>query len=373
MKRYSNLFSQITSFENLYLASRKARKGKRLKGNVITFEKDIEDELFRLQEELISKTYTPDKYREFTIYERKPRKISAAPYRDRVVHHALYKIIEPIFEKSFIFDSYACRKDKGTHRAVDRFTEFCRKNEYVFKCDIKKYFPSIDHEILFEKIQRKIRCKDTLWLIKIIIVHSNPQEEVIGYFKGDDLFEPFRRRKGIPIGNLTSQFFANIYLNDLDHYIKEVLKCRHYIRYVDDIAILDESKERLWDIKGEIERFLENERLRLHPKKCQIFPVSIGIDMIGYRVFPTHRLIRKDNSMMFIKRLKKMRSLYQRGILDWKDINPSVQSWLGHAGHADTYGLRRSIFERVIFCRAVDSLEIVEAGDKERSYYEKKK
>lgn len=351
MKRYGNLFSQITSFENLYLASRKARKGKRLKDNVITFEKNIEDEIFRLQEELISKTYIPGKYREFVIYERKPRKISAAPYRDRVVHHALCNVIEPVFEKTFIYDSYACRNDKGTHKAVDRFTGFCRKNKYVLKCDIKKYFSSIDHEILFEKIKKKIKCKDTLWLIKIIINHSNPQEEVIDYFKGDDLFEPFKRRKGIPIGNLTSQFFANIYLNELDHYAKEILKCKQYIRYVDDIAICDDSKRRLWEIKGEIEEYLEKERLKLHPKKCWVFPVSIGTDFLGYRIFPTHRLIRKDNSMKFIEKLKNMSRLYGKGILNWADINPSVQSWLGHAKHADTYKLRREIFGRIGFCR----------------------
>ncbi|MBI3814370.1 MAG: RNA-dependent DNA polymerase [Nitrospinae bacterium] len=373
MKRCGNLFSQITSFENLYLASRKARKGKRLKDNVLIFENNIEDELFRLQEEIILKTYTPGRYREFTIYERKPRKISASPYRDRVVHHALCNIVEPIFEKTFIFDSYACRKDKGTHRVVDRFTEFCRKNEYVFKADIKKYFPSIDHKILFKKIKKKIKCKDTLWLIKTIIIHSNPQEEVIDYFSGDDLLEPFRRRRGIPIGNLTSQFFANIYLNDLDHYVKEILKCRCYIRYVDDIAILHESKERLWEIKKAIEEYLEKERLKLHKDKCLVFSVSIGTDFLGYRIFPTHRLIRKDNSMRFIRKFREMSRLYKKGFISWDNINASVQSWLGHARHADTYGLRRSIFERVIFCRAANSLEIAETGDKERSYYEKKK
>lgn len=351
MKRHGNLFSQITSFENLYLASRKARKGKRLNDNVISFEKNIEEGLFKLQEELISKTYMPGAYREFIIYERKPRKISAAPYRDRVVHHALCNVIEPIFEKTFIYDSYACRKDKGTHKAVDRFTEFCRKNKYVLKTDLKKYFPSIDHEILFAKIKKKIKSKDTLWLIKRIIDCSNPQAEVIDYFKGDDIFAPFGRKRGIPLGNLTSQFFANIYLNDLDHYVKEELQCRYYIRYVDDIAILDNCKDRLWEIKGAIEEYFEKERLKLHPKKCWVFPVSIGTDFLGYRVFPNHRLLRKDNSMRFTRKLKNMSRLYKAEILDWADINPSVQSWLGHASHADTYGLRRDIFGRIIFYR----------------------
>lgn len=302
-----------------------------------------------LQNELLEKSYTPGRYRTFVVYERKPRLISAAPYRDRVVHHALCNVIEPIFERSFIYDSYACRKGKGTHKAVDRFTEFSNKNSYVFKCDIKKYFPSIDHKNLFEKMGRRIKCQDTLWLIKKIIDHSNPQEEVIDYFKGDDLFDPFRRRRGIPIGNLTSQFFANIYLNDLDHYVKEVLKCRYYIRYVDDITILDDSKEKLWEIKGAIEKYLEKERLKLHPRKSFIFPVSIGADLLGYKVFPTHRLLRKDTCMRFIRRLKKASLLYKKGLLKWEDINRSVQRWLGHAKHADTYGLRKDIFQKIGF------------------------
>lgn len=349
MKRYGNLYSQICSFKNLFLAARKAQKGKRFKENVAAFNLDFEKELLMLQKELLEKSYTPGQYRTFVVYERKPRMISAAPYRDRVVHHALCNVIEPIFERSFIYDSYACRKGKGTHKAVDRFTEFSNENRYVFKCDIKKYFPSIDHEILFEKMGRKIKCQDTLWLIKKIIDHSNPQEEVIDYFKGDDLFEPFRRRRGIPIGNLTSQFFANIFLNDLDHYAKEALKCRYYMRYVDDITILDGSKERLREIKGAIEKHLEQERLKLHPKKSFIFPASIGTDILGYKVFPTHRLLRKDTCMRFIRRLNKASLLYKKGLLKWEDINRSVQSWLGHASHANTYGLRKAVFSKIIF------------------------
>lgn len=343
MKRCGNLFNQIISFENLYLAGRKSRKGKRLKDNVIKFEENIEAELFRLQEELFSKTYSPGIYRESAIYERKPRKISAAPYRDRIVHHALCNIIEPIFEKTFIFDSYACRKGRGTHKAVDRFTEFCRKNKYVLKTDIRKYFPSIDHEILFEKIKRKIKCKDTLWLIKTIIDGSNKQDAVINYFEGDDLFAPFVRKKGIPIGNLTSQFFANIYLNDLDHYAKEALGCKYYIRYVDDITVFGNDKKSLWRIKENMEKLLIKDRLKLNALKTYVAPVSVGIDHLGYRVFPAYRLLRKDNSMLFIRKLKRMRQLYEKSLITFEKLNASVQSWLGHAKHADSFGLRRSI------------------------------
>ena len=348
MKRCGNLFQHIVSFENLYRASRKSRKGKRLKANVIKFEENIEEELFRLQEELASKTYKPGVYREFTIYERKPRKISAAPYRDRVVHHALCNIIEPIFEKTFIFDSYACRKVKGTHKAVERFTEFCRKNKYALKTDIRKYFPSIDHEILFGKIKRKIKCSDTLWLIKLIIDRSNRQDEVNDYFKGDGLFEPACRKRGIPIGNLTSQFFANIYLDALDHHIKEKLSCRCYIRYVDDITLFDDDKKKLWEIKREIEKFLEKDRLKLHPHKTYVLPVSTGIDHIGYRIFPTHKLLRKDNSMRFRRKFKMMMQWFTNRKLTFGKLNASVQSWLGHAKHADSFGLRKSILARCV-------------------------
>jgi len=343
MKRYGNLFPYIVSFDNLFSASRKARKGKRFKSNVIAFEMNIEEELLRLREELISQTYTPGRYTEFTIYERKPRKISAAPYRDRVVHHALCAIIEPLFERTFVFDSYACRKGKGTHEAVYRFTEFSRKNMYVLKTDIKKYFPSIDHEILFAKIAGKIKCKDTLWLVRLIIDGSNRQDIVIDYFLGDDLFTPYVRRKGIPIGNLTSQFFANVYLDSLDHYIKEKLRCSYYIRYVDDITVFGNDKTRLWDIKEAIVDYLEKERLRLHQRKTFVRPVSAGIDHLGYRIFPSYRLLRKDTSMVTGRRIRTLLRLFYNKQIPFDELNASVQSWLGHARHADTYGLRRHI------------------------------
>ncbi len=212
MKSYNYLYNQICSFENLLLAARKAQRGKRFKEYTSRFNFNLENELITLQQELIDKTYQPGPYTEFYIYDAKKRKISAAPYRDRIVHHALCNIIEPIFNKSMIYDTYANRQDKGTHKAILRFQSFSRKNRYVFKYDIKKYFPSIDHEILLDTLFDKIQCKDTQWLIKVIIDNSNPQEEVLDYFNGDDLFTPIMRRKGLPLGNLTSQFFANVYL-----------------------------------------------------------------------------------------------------------------------------------------------------------------
>jgi hypothetical protein len=256
-------------------------------------------------------------------------------------------MIEPIFERTFIQDSYACRRDKGTHRAVERFTQFCRANRYCLKADIRKYFPSIDHGILLEKIGKKIKCPDTLWLVRTILERSNEQEEANEYFSGDDLFTPFGRRKGIPIGNLTSQFFANCYLNDLDHYVKEELRCRSYLRYVDDLTIFANEKRWLWEIKKRMEEFLARDRLKLHPRKTFVAPVAIGLDYLGYRIFPTHRRLRKDTSMRFLRRLRGMVRLWKQGLISWEKLNASVQSWLGHAQYADTHGLIRSLWEKI--------------------------
>ena len=201
MKTHNHLFDQICSFKNLLAASRKAQMGKRFQEEVARFNFHLEPELYRLQEELQTQTYRPGPYHEFYIHEPKRRLISAAPYRDRVVHHALCNVIEPIFDRTFIYDSYACRKNRGTHKAVDRFTAFCRKNRYGLKCDIKKYFPSIDHELLKATFRRKIRDSRTLWLTDLIVDSSNPQEHILEYFEGDDLLTPLNRRCGIPIGN----------------------------------------------------------------------------------------------------------------------------------------------------------------------------
>ena len=210
--------------------------------NVATFHFDLERQLNRLQDELRDKTYRPGPYRTFEIHEPKRRMISAAPYRDRVVHHALVNVLEPIYEKTFIADSYACRKGKGTHSAVQRGHEFARRYRYVLKADIQKFFPSLDHEICKELVARKIKDKQVIWLVAQIIDHSNPQEEVLNFFPGDDLFTPGERRRGIPIGNQTSQFFANVYLDPLDHFVKDRLGIKGYVRYVDDILVFSDDK-----------------------------------------------------------------------------------------------------------------------------------
>ncbi len=351
MKRHGNLFDSICSFPALLAASHRARRGKRFKKSTARFEFNLERELIKIQKELVEKSYRPGKYREFYIYEPKPRKISAAPYRDRVVQHALCHVIEPILDRSMIFDTYACRVGKGTHKAVDRFTKFSRKFRYALKCDIRKYFPSIDHEILKSEIRRKIKCPKTLWLSELILDSSNAQEEVTRYFPADDLFAPFQRRKGIPIGNLTSQIFANYFLNEVDHFIKEKFPRFGYLRYMDDLTLFWHEKRPLWEVLEEIEGLLQKDRLILKPAKSMAYPVVKGVDYLGYKIFPDHRRVRYENVVRYKRRLKKMSVQYRQGKIALKDINASVQSWIGHVGNADSWRLRENLFQSISFQR----------------------
>jgi RNA-directed DNA polymerase len=222
MKTWKNLYPEICSFENLYRAAMLAQRGKRYRPEVFEFNARLEENLLELQRELETRRWQPGPYRDFYVQEAKRRLISAAPYRDRVVHHALCNVVEPLFEKTFIYDSYACRKGKGTHAAADRYTDFSRRARYVLKCDVSRYFASVRHDILFDMFKRKIGDRKTLWLL----------EQVIRSRGDEGLLWPSGR--GIPIGNQTSQFFANLYLNGFDHWMKEDMGCRLYIRYVDD-------------------------------------------------------------------------------------------------------------------------------------------
>jgi retron-type reverse transcriptase len=351
MKRYGNLYPEITDFANLILASRKAQKGKRFRENVLEFNYNLELELEKIQTELTSKTYQPGAYKTFSILEPKPRIISAAPYRDRVVHHALCNVIVPIIEKTFINDSYANRVGFGTHRALRRFTKFARSSRYILQCDIKKYFPSIDHNILKILIRRKIKCQDTLWLIDTIINSSNPQISAIEYFPGDDLLTPLQYHIGLPIGNLTSQFFSNVYLNGLDHFIQEELHINKYVRYVDDFALFADDKNVLTEAKLAIESYLANLRLKLHPVKTQIFETRHGANFLGFRILPDRIRLRSENLIRGKRRLKKLQKHYQNDIISAQDVNRSVQSWNAHLEHGDTWRLRQKIFASLVATR----------------------
>lgn len=332
-----NLFNRVISFTNLLTAAKKAAKGKSEQYNVMLFFAKLEENLYRLQGELDNQSYIPGKYHTFHIYDPKTRLISAAPFRDRVVHHALMNIIGPLLERSFIFDSYANRVGKGTHKAINRFQFYLKRYSYLLKCDIKSYFPSIDHAILKALTRKRIGCKKTLWLVDTIIDGSNKQQPVVDYFPGDTLFTNLERRKGLPLGNLTSQLFANYYLNPFDHFVKETLQCSAYVRYVDDFVLFADSKLLLREWQWRIESFLQSYRLKLQPKRCFIFPAKIGIRFLGQVVFPTHRRLASDNVRKFKKRKR-----------DWEKHPPDnmkqrLASWVGHAKQADTFRLLISL------------------------------
>lgn len=340
-KTYKNLFEELTSFKNLLLAAGKSQKGKRMKPNTAKFNFFLEKELLRLQQELLSQTYRPGTYRNFFVYEPKPRLISAAPYRDRVVHHAFCNVIEPLFDKTFIFDSYACRIDKGTHIALDRAQRFLRANKYVLQCDIRKYFPSINHDILLSIIARKIKDEKVLWLAKLII-DSSP-----------NLNQPTSQRvnestsHGIPIGNLTSQFFANLYLNELDYFVKFGLREKYYIRYMDDFLLFGNGKVHLNEKRAEIAQFLEDRlKLNLHSKKSNIFPARVGVEFLGFRIFRDYRRLKRENVKRFLKRMKNLQRLFSQGAVSVNEISNSLRCWVAHASYGNTYKLREKLLAR---------------------------
>ncbi len=270
--------------------------------------------------------------------------ISAAPFRDRVVHHALCQVIEPIFDRTLIFDTYANRRGMGTHAAIRRCQQFVRKYSYVLKADIRKYFPSIDHAILKQLIVRKIKCKRTLELIELIIDHSNPQEAVPDYYASDNLFSIIERRRGLPMGNLTSQFFANLYLSPLDHFVQQQLEVGGYLRYVDDFLLFSHDKQQLHRSKKAIQHYLAKElRLSIHARKSQVFPVRVGVSFLGQRVFTNHRRLRRENVQRFRHRLNRRIDLYRRKKISPALFESQLNSWLGHAKQANTFRLRRQI------------------------------
>ena len=359
MKRFTKLWDQIIDFTNLLEAARKAQKGKRYRDDVLAFNYNRESELIDLQSALRAQTYCPGAYRTFEIVEPKRRLISAAPYRDRVVHHALCNVLVPLVEPSFIYDSYANREGKGSHRALERFTRFARSSRFVLQCDLQKYFPSIDHEILKETIRRKIKCKDTLWLIDTIINNSNDQFPAAFHFPGDGLLSPLSRRRGLPIGNLTSQFFANWHLNPFDQFIKNVLRAKKYVRYVDDFALFSDDKEFLQDARQAIEDNLAVLRLKVHPIKSQLFETRHGANFLGFRIFPVEDTfpkqvyirVRTENLRRARRQQRKLQADYAIGRLSLKDLAQSLQGWEAHLKHGDTWQLRQQIFTSLGFTR----------------------
>ena len=344
-RKAQNLFDRIALFGALHSAALRAAKGKRSKPGVAAFLANLETEILQLERELRNSRYRPGGYRKIEIFDPKHRIVSAAPFRDRVVHHAWCAVGEPLFERAFIYDSYANRVGKGTHRAVARYERFRNRFGYVLRADIFRYFPSIDHEILKRDLRRRIGCPRTLELADCIVDGSSRQEPVNLLFPGDDLLTPLERRRGLPIGNLTSQLFANIYLNPLDHFCKEVLRAKGYLRYVDDFALFHDERGRLEEWRARIERFLEGRRLRLHPRKTEIVSTREPARFLGYVLLPGgRRRLPEDNVRRFRNRLRGLRDRWQHGTVTRDDVERRVRSWIAHAEHADTWRLRQSIF-----------------------------
>lgn len=350
MKTYKNLYVGIASFDNIYEAWRKARRGKRYKTAAAAFEQNLDTELVALYQALADETWQPGGYRSFTIHEPKRRKISAAPFQDRVVHHALVNVLEPIYERKFIYDSYANRRGKGTHKALDRCTYYMRRYKYVLPCDVQQFFPAIDHQILKVILARTIACQPTLRLCEKIIDSGKgvlSSEYDMRYFPGDDLFA-VNRRRGLPIGNLTSQFWANVYLNPLDQFVKHQLKARGYVRYVDDFLLFADDKATLHTWRDEIIGFLAGLRLTIHEQRAQPKPVAHGIPFLGFTIYPDHRRLKRSKGIAYRRHLKTLWQQYQSGEITRKDGRASVMAWVGHVQHGDTWGLRRKLFREFV-------------------------
>lgn len=331
MKRHGGLFPQVCAFSNLRLAAQRAQASKRYRREVLAFNFHREDELHRLRQELLDGTWRPGPHRHFRIFEPKERWISAAPYRDRVVHHALCNVIEPLVDHRLIFDCWANRKGKGSHRAVLRYQAFAGGFRYALKVDVRKYFPSVDHEILKAQFRRRFKDPALLRLMDRIVDHGRVPEPHHAYFPGDDLFTPAARPKGLPIGNLTSQLWANLYLDGFDHWVKEDLKAQAYLRFVDDFILLSSSRETLRGWKAAVAEKLAELRLQMHPRKSVIRRTSEGMPFLGYMVWPGRIRVRGETVRRYRRRLRR------KGEMDVESREKSLAAWRGHVDLAGSW------------------------------------
>jgi retron-type reverse transcriptase len=341
----ASLWNDVTAWPNLLLAFRKAARGKRGQRAAASFEYRVTDRLVELQHDLETLSYGPGPYVHFYIHEPKQRKISAAPFRDRVVHHALCNVIEPPLDRRFLPASYANRVGKGTHRAVDCLQAFARSHRYVLRADIVKHFPSVDHAILRAELAKVIGDDRVLWLIDQILASGAgvlADEYEMVNFPGDDLFAS-QRPRGLPIGNLTSQFWSNCYMNPFDWFVVRELRCPAYLRYVDDFALFSDSKRQLWAWKQAIEERLARLRLTIH-REATVMPVTEGIAWLGFIVYPGHRRVKARNIVNFRRRLADRINDYQAGRISFGEMDASVQGWINHVRYADAWGLREHVF-----------------------------
>jgi len=330
MQRVGCLKEKLLSFENLYTAYKKAYLVTKNYSSY-RFAFHVEKELFLLQKELSEDTYVLGDYFYFTITDPKERTISVAQFRDRVVHHALVNILEPIYEKRFIFDSYATRKEKGTHKAIERAQSFLYKNHWYLKMDVKKYFDSINHEALNTAIGRKIKDHYVLNLCRKIIAKG-----------GDGI-------KGLPIGNLTSQFFANVYLDVFDHYVKDEKSVKFYVRYMDDFCVFSNDKDLLKELYKEVVIFLDD-KLKLGIKDtATLINTSLhGLPFLGVRIFPKMIRLKKENFKRSFNKLKTREREYDNGLIDYNRYTSSMQSLIAHMNYYGNNLLKSRLYNGAV-------------------------
>lgn len=319
---HEGAFNKIISLDNLFLAWEEFRAGKRWRRDVQEFERHLEDNIFKLNSELESGSYKHGSYCQFSITDPKPRRISKALVRDRLLHHAIYRVLYPAFDSTFIFDSYSCRNRKGTHKAFERLMYCCRKISqnytkpcWALKCDIRKFFDSIDHQVLYELLEGRIEDRRLLSQLKGII----------------DSFEVVPG-KGMPLGNLTSQLFANVYMDPLDKFVRHRLKVQNYLRYADDFLLLGNNQDELLGCFIEVNRFIKDRlRLAVHPDKIYLRKLEWGIDFVGHVARPHYSVPRKKT----VKRMEK--DLRRKSGLPLDEVNAILQSYLGYLKHANAY------------------------------------
>lgn len=358
------MYEQICALENLCNAFKQAQLDNRYKKKICVFAFSLEENLIRIRWELRNGIYFPKPYTYFTLHDPKIRSIAAPDFRDRIVQHALVNYIQPLFEKQFICDSYACRTDKGTHFAKKRLKKFLMAARsvngkdvplYVLQCDVRKFFQSVSWDILLSIITKAVICPKTFKLIKTIVTtHNNLTKLPIAISSQLSLFTPgdssqnsisIENRTGLPIGNLTSQLFANIYLNQLDHFVKDQLRVKYYARYMDDFLIIHPDKRYLKDLLGKIREFLKNDlHLSLHPKKLTIKNVADGVPFVGYRIFYDHILIRGNTLHRIERNYRSKVKQVKRGTLSDKKLAETKASIIGHIKHANSFGLAKKMF-----------------------------
>ncbi len=339
MRVYTNLFEKIISIPNIFTSWEEFKSDKRKKADVQEFEFNLEPNLFALYRDLKGKRYVHSPYSGFYIYDPKVRHVHKASVRDRILHHAIFRILNPLYDKTFIANSFSCRIGKGTHKgvlAVERmirsesrnFTRPC----FALKCDVRKFFDSIDHRTLLNILGRKITDQDTMWLLNRVVESYSASQT--------NLFD----RQGLPIGNLTSQLFANVYMNEFDQFVKHKLKVINYARYTDDFVIVSTDRAYLENILDPIKDFLDKKlQLSLHPNKVSIRACHQGVDFLGYVALPYHRLVRARTKRRIFRKLKERVAMFRSGTISEDALSQSLRSYLGVLSHANAHQLSEGL------------------------------